>query len=362
MRGNFISLYSLNNTNKMRTPLLWVLLLTCVTNYLNAQDITIQLQNDPKNYQPQNFYITEVVDSRTFKTKLGKIKEGDIHLNGGEAAGLTNYFKEQFKKPVKGLPVTIHLNTFTIKEKAVGSRRQFDLSVGIAYYSNGQKLVEYNGSAYVQTSSAPLPQIEKLVRSNLINNLEEFDTWLEQNKLTVSAGPSVKVNVQFAKSSKDKNIIYYQKDKKLFITDFIAPPDSSSYGAAATFSGIHMNYKSTTMHRQTTVDVTLSVFFDRSKSWMKPQGKNASTLRHEQRHFDITALKACELKKLIEQKEFTPANYQQELKKLLYKIQEEAGSMQNSYDEETYHGTIIDAQEKWNNTILEELGKQQCFY
>lgn len=327
-----------------------------------AQDITIQLKKDPSDFQPKNYYISNVVDDRTFKNKLGKINDGDIHLEGGEATGLNNYFNNHFKKSNGALPVEMHLNTLSVREKAVGGKRQFDLTIGIAYYTNGQKTIEYNGSAYAQSSTSALPQIEKLVRTNIINNLKQFDAWMAKNKASISAGPSVKVSVQFAKHTKDKNIIPYNKDNKLFITDFKAAPDTSSYGDAATYSGIHMNYKSSTMHQQTTVDVTLSVFFDRSESWMKPQGKNASTLRHEQRHFDITALKACELKELIEQTPFNPDSYQQELKKLLYRIQKEAGEMQNLYDEETAHGTIIDAQEKWNKNILTQLGKQQCYY
>ena len=346
----------------MRTFFLWILILFCANSSIRAQDITIQLLKDPGGFQPKNYYITKVVDDRTFKTKLGKIKEGDVHIEGGEASGLTNYFKAQFKKTNGSLPVVMHLKKLTVKEKDLGSKRQFDLILSIAYYSNGQQIVEYNGSAYIQTSKEPLPQIERLVRGNIISNLKQFDQWLGQNKLTVAAGPSVKVNVNFAQKSKDKYIIHYKKDRKLFITDFIAEPDTGSIGAAATFSGLRMEYTSRTLHQQTEVDLTLSVFFDKTKSWMKPHGKNITTLSHEQRHFDITALNACKLKTIIEQTEFSPGTYKEELKKLLYQIQKETGTMQEQYDEETYHGTAIDEQEKWDKEISEQVDKQRCFY
>ena len=266
------------------------------------------------------------------------------------------------KKKPGSLPVVMHLKTLSIREKDLSSKKQYNLTLGIAYYANGQQIVEYNGSAYTQSNSDALPYIEKLLRTNIINNLKQFDNWLGQNKIAVSAGPSVKVAVSFAKQNNDKSKIYYKKGRKLFITDFIAPPDSTSPGAAATLSGIHMNYRSKTLHQQTTVNVTISVFFDKTKSWMKANGKNSTTLRHEQRHFDITAIKACELKTQIENTAFTPENYQQALKKMLYKIQQEAGEMQELYDEETEHGVAIDQQEAWNKKVTAMLNKQQCFY
>src|SRR5690606_4599851 len=141
-----------------------------------------------------------------------------------------------------------------------------------------------------------------------------------------------------------KHQISYSKGRKLFITDFQGEPDENSPGAAATLSGVGMKIQSSTLRNTTKVDVVLTVYFDKSRSWMKDNGKNVTTLQHEQLHFDITAAKACMLKRQIEQTRFTPENFRDELRAMLEKVQTETGDMQNTYDAETEHGTIIDAQ------------------
>ena len=58
---------------------------------------------------------------------------------------------------------------------------------------------------------------------------------------------------------------------------------------------------------------------------------------------------------------FLAENYKQELTDLLNQVQEEGAEMQNTYDSETDHGTIIDQQEAWNKKIEDLLRQQTCF-
>lgn len=323
------------------------------------EGVVIDISDDKITYVPVHFSVTDVADNRTFTTTAGKVNEGQITIKDGLAAGVTALVGHP--KADNAVPVIMHINRFEIKEKQAGSKRQFELNMSIAYYAGKSKLLEYSGNAYAQSITDAAPYIEKLIKDNISSNLKEFDGWMAKNKETISAEPVVTVKVYMSGVAEKPGHIAYTKSRMLYITDFEAEPDDASMGAAATLSGIGMKMQGSTLRNTTKVDVTLTVYFDKSRSWMKPHGKNVTTLQHEQLHFDITALKACMLKAQIEQAKFSPGNYKEELRSMLAKVQEEAGDMQNTYDRETEHGTIVEEQEKWTRRI-EEMKRQQACY
>jgi len=339
------------------TFLLYIAIITACS----GQTETISLSGVKADYQLQHYYIKNVIDSREDKTNIGRINGGSIDLPGGLAEGLGQYIKENVSQNTDGLPMNMVISRFDIKEKAVGSKRQFDLYLTISYYSGSAKLLEYSGSSFAQSNSGAASYIDKLIRDNVTANMQQFDGWVGKNKHTIVTEPVVNIVVNFARTSEKADNIIYSKNRKLQISDFEGPPDENIVGAAATLSGISMNYQSSTLRNKTDVKVTVSVYFDKSRSWMKDNGKNPSTLMHEQRHFDITAIKACELKEQLEHTEFSPANYKEQLTELLDKAQEAGIEMQNAYDDETEHGTIKDKQEAWNKKIDELMSRQKCY-
>lgn len=324
----------------------------------HAQDVPLALTKGNGDYTPSNFNVVQVVDARSVKGPIGTVKEGNLVIGNGIEKGIKDYLQPG---PDNALQVNMHINKLEVKEKNLGGKRQFDLAMSIAYYVENTKLLEYNGSSYAQSNTNAAPYIEKLLRQSINNNLKQFDTWAGKNKTTVSAEPEVEVHVYFSNLAKSPDQISYSKTKQLYITDFKGEPDINSPGAAATMSGINMKYQSSTLRNKTTVNVTVSVYFDKTRSWMKDNGKNSTTLMHEQRHFDITAIKACELKQLIESTAFTPDSYKTQLTALLDRVQKEGADMQNLYDEETIHGTVIDEQAKWDKKVAELLSQQKCY-
>lgn len=338
-----------------------VALLLPVLDCMAQSPVVYSLSDTKAEYQPRHFYIVDVKDNRAVKDKLGSIKEGVIDLQGGVANNINAYLKKNVVQNSTSLPVTMQLNKLEIKEKAVGAKRQFELTIGIAYYTGASKLVEYNGSSFAQSATEAEKYIDKLLRDNIAGNLAEFDKWVAANKATISAEPVVEVSVVLTRNAKEEHHISYSKSRKLYMSDFEGVPDETSPGAAATMSGIGMNYEATSLRNRTKVNVKLSIYFDKSRSWMKPNGKNVTTLIHEQKHFDITAIKACELRALIEKTVFTADGYKAELKALLNRVQQEGADMQNQYDRETEHGTLIDEQEAWNKKVDDMLIKQACY-
>lgn len=335
-------------------------ILSCSLAVAAQEGVVIDFDGSKPYYTPANFHISEVVDDRPSKNSVGSVKDGEVTVKDGLAIALRNYVGNTVPHSAS-LPIVMHITRLEVTEKAVGAKRQFDLTMGIAYYTGEAKLVEYSGNAFAQSITDAGSYIEKLISDNVSGNLKEFDAWVAKNKNTISAQPTVTVNVSMSGLPENKTHIAYSRNTTLFITDFEGEPDEASPGAAATLSGVGMKIQSSTLRNVTKVDVILTVYFDRSRSWMKDHGKNVTTLQHEQLHFDITAIQACMLKRQIEQAAFTPDNFRQQLKEMLDKVQAETGNMQNTYDRETAHGTIIDAQESWNARVSTALAEQNCY-
>lgn len=168
------------------------------------------------------------------------------------------------------------------------------------------------------------------------------------------------ITVQIADQVEDKNLILFDRSRKLMIKDFKGKPDHNSHGVGATYSGISMEMQGTSKNGVVTVNVTLTVYFDQTKSWMKPEGKTDRVLAHEQIHFDLTAIKACDLAKAIEQGKFTADNVQQKIRDLQEHHTRELGKLQQAYDKETKHGTITGKQAEWSAKVVEQLAASLC--
>lgn len=128
-----------------------------------------------------------------------------------------------------------------------------------------------------------------------------------------------------------------------------------------TVSGIGVGYASSTKNGQIVLDVTVTPYFNKATSWFKPAGRNTRVLAHEQTHFDITAIKACELVAAIRKASFTQDNYVKLLEELQMKNAQESNDEEVLYDKETVHGTIADIKAAWEKKITEQVRSIGCY-
>jgi hypothetical protein len=128
-----------------------------------------------------------------------------------------------------------------------------------------------------------------------------------------------------------------------------------SLAAAVTYSGFNMRYAMENSGGKIKVKVFVLPFFDKTKSWFRETAKTPEVLAHEQVHFGITASVAQRLIKAIRSYKFTATNYEQELLELQRTYEKEMTRRQREYDKETRHGTIAEAQQKWEQILEQEL-------
>lgn len=333
----------------------------------HAQDVRyIKLKQTHVEYRPVNYHITGVADDRANTNTIGVMKFGimnkrmSVDLRNGVTNSLENFIKNNVTQDASTPAVTLHITRLEVSEKDAGMREEADVSIALAFYYGETKLVEYTGSGYQQTSLDASPYVEKLIRTTLENSLKQFDGWVASRPGILSA-PSVKINVVMGTTTDDPDELPFTTHPTLAISDFTGRPDPLSVAAAETYSGMGISYSSQREGGHVTVQVVITPYFDKNKSWCKPNYKNARTLAHEQIHLDITAINTCALVHALETAEYTPENYIQKITQLHKEYMKMTETEQDQYDGETHHGLISKQQNAWEKKVKQQLSSESCY-
>src|SRR5690606_18950498 len=103
--------------------------------------------------------------------------------------------------------------------------------------------------------------------------------------------------------------------------------------------------------------VELCRYMDLSRAWFKKDFCNDSTLEHERRHFDITAIITKQFSDELKKRNLTVATCPADIKHVHQNELQRLARMQQQYDGETVHGTLADKQAEWDKKIVSELRK-----
>jgi hypothetical protein len=155
--------------------------------------------------------------------------------------------------------------------------------------------------------------------------------------------------------------LVYSLGRPLQIKDFTGPIKPNTTELAVTSSGTGIYYQEHVEKGQIVLDIVVRPFFQKSKSWFKENGRNTNVLAHEQTHFDITAIKACELAAALREATLTPQNYQTFPEEIYRKYVQETNDEQEAYDNDTNHGTIKEKQAIWEKKISERVREVGCY-
>ena len=351
---------------------LWILICYGGTSSLWAQETRIiRFKQERLSAKPATFHIISVKDDRADTTTIGSVRSGifskkpvSLNLPGGVAGAFSEFLKANLVQQESSFPIVLHVSQLEVAEKTGGLRSESEIRMTIGFYVGGQKIVEYKGSNAIQSGVDATRYIEELIRKSLDNMLQQFDAWCAGNKEQVQAalsGPSIHVDVDIKEDAADTERIAFSPRRPLLLDDFTAKPDDLSRAAAITYSGLDVQYKTESQYGQTKVTVTIVPFFDKTRSWCRAASCNKKTLLHEQQHFNITAIKACELAAAIKSYSFTMTGYMKELEQLYRQKEKEIAQWQEQYDQETHHGLIAAAQDQWVTRIQDSIHHQPCY-
>lgn len=154
--------------------------------------------------------------------------------------------------------------------------------------------------------------------------------------------------------SRYSDSIFYVPGRKLIWNDFSGTPSQNSAFAAITRSGFGMHWSDDFDGYTTVINLTVPVYFIKSKSWVKQHARKEYELAHEQLHFDITMLVAQRFITSLQQMDLD-RNYANTIQQEYRKFYNQLKVMQSNYDSETNHGLIKSKQKEWREWIEGEL-------
>ena len=333
-------------------------------NLANGQKI-IQLKLAKLAFVPKGFYIDNVEDERQDTTLIAQVTDSSenetFNLKGGASQSVFAYLSNGLTQNETTTPVTLHISELEGTVKKTGDRYDVHIVATFKFYFESKELFNLSETGDIEATTGPDAFMESFIKESLGNTLKQFGIWWDQNKGKVATNPVVKVNVVVGKTMDNPDQIVYNPHIPLTIGDFMGAPDSIGEMLAMTYSGVGFGYATKTENSQTVINLTITPFFDRSKSWFKEKGKLPSVLAHEQLHFDIRALQACDLVKAIKAGKFTRKGYVAEFEQLRVQNANDGLAEQDLYDLETYHGTIKDKQEQWAKKVKQRLKDNSCF-
>lgn len=341
-----------------------ITLLLCIPAAVFAQPAkTVKLKATAGNITVRTFKVSTVVDDREDTTSIGTMRAGIrnktafVNLPDGATRAISEFMSTSVNQPDEATPIAFHILKLNVKESVKGMKEQADLSTQYGFFKNGKKIIDYSGTSYVQTGMDASPYIGKLVSQSIEQVLKEFDTWWAANQhlYDESKKEELKVLIHVNTTSTDTDEIMYTASRPLSLADFKGSPDNLSKALAATYSGFSLKYQLQGDHTGSTAHVEIKPYFDQSKSWIKPAGKIPYVLQHEQLHFDIAALKTCELIIAIKNASFTTSGFEESISGLQKKYSKEMEQMQAAYDDETSHGVFKTKQGLWQSRIAAAL-------
>lgn len=336
---------------------------------------TISLKPESVSFTPTEYYIAEVLDQRAVKTSIGRWATTQnqpvsaVNLTGGAAAGIQQFIQKSVRTNTKLRPIAIHLTDLQLSEAAPQNRpfTEGQLSFGVAFYykrnedqySTPAKLTEFRTSARY---SRPLSQpgiVEQTIRQSIVASLKYFNDFMNREaKRDERLAKDIKVTfTEYVQNRAGSDTVFYTPERPVVWNDFQATPRAMSRFAAEINPNFAYSGRSNVENGVVTVNLLMKVYMLKSGSWAREAAKNAYSLNHEQRHFDIAKIVAEKFKRKIIPDSLTVEDYNSIIQYQFIESYREMSKLQEQYDGETNHGLNQGAQERWNQWVEGELKK-----
>ncbi len=164
---------------------------------------------------------------------------------------------------------------------------------------------------------------------------------------------SVTLSKRMAPAASDT--IYHRPGQLLVWDDFVGTPNQGGRVAALTSSGFGFDAGMSYSNRKGKININVYAFFNKSKSWVKPDRKTGYILAHEQLHFDISCIGMLLFVQKLRLANFTVQNYSAELNRIYSDAYKLMYNMQDDYDKGTNNGLQRNEQQEWSERIKGQL-------
>ena len=336
----------------------------------------IALEPAPLPFLPKDYYIADVIDERENRSAIGyllwprttateAVRTYPVDLQGGLATGIRQFVRQSWPYQQARHPVVARILECFITEMPTLDGRvdgqvvltiSFDLQredrlVHLVEYQRGG--ARYNRPAHSQSHRA----VEQAFRRSVVGALRYLDTWMHQEEGgSLLFAKAIKVTITDYIENEHPDTVFYDPRRPLRWSDFRERPRLEKF-AASVFPTFGYESRSEMTEGVLHIHITLKVYMLPKYSWVKDHARDAYSLNHEQRHFDIAKLVAERFKLQIQPDSLSAEDHKSILHWKYLDAYREMNRLQEQYDDETSHGTNTVAQARWNKYVDKALGQ-----
>ncbi|WP_230471219.1 hypothetical protein [Hymenobacter jejuensis] len=332
---------------------------------------TIVLKPDPQPFTPQEFFISDVVDERANRAAVAFLLTAPtgaalpttpqpVDLQGGGQAAIRQFVQQSLKRNAALRPVTMRIKECQVTETPATKgyvEGRVALTLAFDWKRDGKTihLTDYRGAARYIRPVGQLAVVEPTLRQTLVESLKYLNTWMNnQAQFNEKLARGIRISFTDYTQNTEDDTLFYTPQRPLTWDDFRATPRVGPY-AASVFPSFAYTGRTKINNGVIQVNLTLKAFVVRSSSWVKASAKDAYSLNHEQRHFDLVKLVAEHFKQHVQTDSLTIEDYNSIIPYQYLRAFQEMNRVQEQYDNETSHGLNQAVQESWNQRIEAEL-------
>lgn len=331
----------------------------------------IRLQTESLPIVPKEFYIARVIDQRSDRGPIARLALNlnqpplPVDLEGGMAGSFQSFINQSLKQNKALRPIGLRIRECKVLETASGNRvnGQFSFDVDFELLGkddNGTEtlthLMDYRGGTKYVRPMGQTAIIESSIRQTLVAALRRFNEYMNrESNQNEKLAKTLRVNFIDDTRITDDDTVRYNTARKLTWNDFKAEPRKGSHYAAEVFTSFSYEGKSSVKDGIITLNLVAKAYMLKTSSWGRSDARNAYSLNHEQRHFDITKIIVERFKRKLVADSLTLEDYNSIAQYKFIESFRELNKMQTQYDDETNHSINQAAQERWNQKIDAEL-------
>ncbi len=336
------------------------------------------LKATPLGITPTEFYIADVIDERSDRQAVAYLVQPaalnptnapvittaqPVDFQGGGLAAIRQFVRQSLPRNTGLRPLIIRVKECRVAETASSTKGRIDgtVKVHLAFdYLRDNKytrLIEYQGGARYARPAGQFTVVEPTLRQTLASGLRYINTWMNQQaNHNEKLAKGLQVHFSDYTRSQADDTVFYRVNQPLTWADFTATPRAGRY-AALVFPGFAYEGGSDVKDGIIHLNLKVKVYVLRSSSWVKDVARDAYSLNHEQRHFDIVKLVAERFKQKIKPDSLTLEDYNSIVQYKFIESFREMNRLQEQYDGETQHGINQAAQAAWSQRIEADLRK-----
>jgi hypothetical protein len=353
---------------KRKVNLLVCICFTLLTSFKVSGQIV--LSDQPIPVKPAGFYIAAVTDERADITTIGQLIVPEAEnktavqatdLPGGAAAAIRLFIRHNLPQNQSLRPVVIGIRSLRLEESpktghTIAGNIELKFSFSLQKDYGLEHLFNYQGGLKYTRDDNHVAAAEEHLRGILNSSLVYFNNWMKDNADgNRKLAKDVKISFTDYTEELEGDTIYYSAQRPLTWADFQSRNRPDSRYEAQVIPGIGYTQQAKMNKGTIEVNMVLKAYLPKSASRASYNARDAYSLNHEQRHFDIAKIVAEQFKQKVLTARLTPDTFEAFINMQYLDSYRDLDAMQKAYDKETGHGVNRYAQEEWNNRIDREL-------